>query len=113
MNESVRCKYAEIQVLVRYFARVIPASLDTVETLIAANRKEQVKRMALAETKYVVFQDHELEKEATESLPETLRRWLVKCPQCAEVRLVVGARENERYVCKDCGHSFTISRSTT
>ena len=65
MNESVRCKYAEIQVLIRYFARVIPASLDTVETLIAANRKEQVKRMALAETKYVVFQDHELEKEAT------------------------------------------------
>jgi transposase-like protein len=64
--------------------------------------------MSLAETKYVVFQEHELKKQATESLPETLRRWLVKCPQCTEVRLVVGARENERYVCKDCGHSFTI-----
>jgi formylmethanofuran dehydrogenase subunit E len=99
-------------VLIRYFARVIPASLDTVETLIAANMKEQVERMSLAETKYVVFQEHELKKEATESLPDALRRWLVKCPQCTEVRLVVGARENERYVCKDCGHSFTISRTT-
>ena len=63
--------------------------------------------MSLAETKYVVFQ-HELKEQATESLPETLRRWLVKCPQCTEVRLVIGARENERYVCKDCGHSFII-----
>jgi len=67
--------------------------------------------MSLAETKYVVFSEHEVIKQATESLPETLRRWLVKCPQCAEVRLVVGARENERYVCKDCGHSFTIRLS--
>ena len=67
--------------------------------------------MSLAETKDVVFQEHELKKQATESLPETLRRWLVKCPQCAEVRLVVGARENERYVCKDCGHSFTVRLS--
>jgi uncharacterized membrane protein YvbJ len=100
-------------VLIRYLARVIPASLETVETLIATNMKEQVKRMSLAETKYVVFEEYELKKEKTESLPETLRRWLVKCPQCTEVRLVVGARENERYVCKDCGHSFTISRTTT
>ena len=67
--------------------------------------------MSLAETEYVVFQEHELTKQATESLPEILRRWLVKCPQCAEVRLVVGARENERYVCRDCGHSFIIKFS--
>jgi len=67
--------------------------------------------MSLAETKYVVFQEHELNKQATESLWETLRRWLVKCPQCTEVRLVVGARENERYVCKDCRHSFIIRLS--
>ena len=67
--------------------------------------------MSFAETKYVVFQEHELKKQAIESLPETLRRWLVKCPQCTEVRLVIGARENERYVCKDCGHSFTIRLS--
>ena len=67
--------------------------------------------MSLAETKYVVFQEHELKEQATESLRETLRRWLVKCPRCTEVRLVVGARENERYVCRDCGHSFTIRLS--
>ena len=67
--------------------------------------------MSLAETKYVVFQEHERKKQAPESLPETLRRWLVRCPQCTEARLVVGARENERYVCRDCGHSFTISRN--
>ena len=57
--------------------------------------------MALPENKFIV-------------LPETrtfeiLRRWLVQCPQCSEVRLVVGARENDQYVCKDCGHSFTIT----
>ena len=40
---------------------------------------------------------------------EILRRWLVQCPQCSEVCLVVGARENDQYVCKDCGHSFTIT----
>jgi transposase-like protein len=33
----------------------------------------------------------------------------VQCPQCSEVRLVVGARKNDQYVCKDCGHSFTIT----
>jgi len=38
----------------------------------------------------------------------TLRRWLVQCPQCTEVRLVVGARENDRYKCRQCGHDFTI-----
>jgi len=67
--------------------------------------------MSLAETKYVVLPEHALKTQATESLRETLRRWLVECPQCGEVRLVVGARENERYVCKDCGHSFTIRLS--
>jgi len=42
---------------------------------------------------------------------EVLRRWLVQCPQCSEVWLVVGAHEKDRYVCKDCGHSFTIRLS--
>jgi uncharacterized protein (DUF983 family) len=41
----------------------------------------------------------------------TLRRWLVQCPECTEVRLVVGARENDRYKCKQCGHDFTIGRN--
>jgi hypothetical protein len=40
----------------------------------------------------------------------TLRRWLVQCPQCTEVRLVVGARENDRYKCRQSGHDFTIVR---
>jgi rRNA maturation endonuclease Nob1 len=64
--------------------------------------------MGLGETKYVVLSQDGFTKPATERWRDTLRRWLVQCPNCAEVRLVVGARENERYVCKDCGHSFTI-----
>jgi len=40
--------------------------------------------------------------------PEILRRWFVRCPRCAEVWLVVGAREDERHVCKGCGHGFPI-----
>jgi transposase-like protein len=67
--------------------------------------------MSLAETKYVVFPEGTLTNEATENWPELVRRWLVQCPNCSEVRLVVGAQENEPYVCKDCGHSFTINLS--
>ncbi len=44
-----------------------------------------------------------------ESWPAMLQRWLVECPQCSQVWLVVGARENDRHVCKDCGHGFVIS----
>ncbi len=40
--------------------------------------------------------------------PEILRRRFVRCPRCAEVWLVVGAREDERHVCKGCGHGFRI-----
>ena len=47
-------------------------------------------------------------KGAGESWLEMLRQWLVQCPQCAEVRLVVGANEKDRYICKDCGTSFII-----
>lgn len=64
--------------------------------------------MALAETKYVVLSDGGLPKTPRESRLETLRSWLVRCPNCAEARLVVGARENEPYTCKDCGHKFAI-----
>lgn len=48
------------------------------------------------------------EKVAEENWLERLRQWLVECPRCSEVRLVVGARENDQYVCKDCGQSFAI-----
>lgn len=64
--------------------------------------------MGLADTKYVVLPEDGFTKPANERWRETLRRWLVQCPKCAEVMLAVGARENERYACKDCGHSFTI-----
>ena len=39
---------------------------------------------------------------------EMLRQWLVQCPQCSEVWLVVGADAKDRYICKNCGHSFVI-----
>ena len=47
-------------------------------------------------------------KRAEKIRPENLRRWFVECPRCAEVWLVVGARENDRHVCKGCGHGFII-----
>ncbi len=58
-----------------------------------------------------------LSEHKTVTIPETgkgenwlemLKQWLVQCPQCSEVRLVVGAQERDRYICKDCGHSFVI-----
>ena len=72
--------------------------------------------MELAKTKYVVLSEDEITKlprsRASRKWRENLRRWLVQCPNCAEVRLVIGARENERYVCKDCGNSFNIQRNS-
>jgi|GEM_PF-1662446 len=48
-----------------------------------------------------------------ESWPAMLRRWLIECPRCLQVWLVVGARENDRHVCKDCGHGFVVSLPAT
>ena len=67
--------------------------------------------MSLAQSNYVVYPEGTLSKEATESWPELVRRWLVQCPNWTEIRLVVGAQENERYVCKDCEHIFSIRLS--
>ena len=67
--------------------------------------------MALLRNKYIVLSEGGFPKRPGESWLEILRRWLVQCPQCSEVRLVVGAQENDRYVCKDCGHSFAIRLS--
>ena len=64
--------------------------------------------MALTKNQYVVLPETTVGKKQGESWLEALKRWLVRCPQCLEVRLVVGAVENEQYVCKDCGHKFTI-----
>lgn len=43
--------------------------------------------------------------------PQILRRRFVRCPRCAEVWLVVGAREDDSHVCKGCGHGFAIRLS--
>ena len=67
--------------------------------------------MAVPENQYIVLPEAIDGKKRGERWSEVLRRWLVKCPQCSEVRLVVGARENDQYVCKDCGHRFTIKFS--
>ena len=64
--------------------------------------------MAVPENQYIVLPETIAGKKREERWVEVLRRWLVKCPQCSEVRLVVGAQENDQYVCKDCGHTFTI-----
>ena len=67
--------------------------------------------MAVPENQYIVLPETIDGKKRGERWFEVLRRWLVKCPQCSEVRLVVGAHENDQYVCKDCGHRFTIEFS--
>ena len=64
--------------------------------------------MALDKSEYVVLSEGNSRKRGRENWAEMLRRWLVECPRCSEVWLVVGARENDRYICKDCGHSFVI-----
>jgi hypothetical protein len=64
--------------------------------------------MGLKGTGYVVLPDEVAGKRGREGWPAMLRRWLVECPQCAEVWLVVGAREQDRHVCKDCGHGFAV-----
>ena len=64
--------------------------------------------MALEKSGHVVLSEGNSRKRGRESWAEMLRRWLVECPSCSEVWLVVGARENDRYICKDCGHTFFI-----
>lgn len=61
--------------------------------------------------KYIVLsKSNKMEKQG-ESWREILPRWLVRCPRCLEQWLVIGARENDRYVCKDCCHGFAIKLS--
>ena len=69
--------------------------------------------MGLGRSDYIALTAPETRKGAGENWLEMLRQWLVQCPQCSEVRLVVGAHEKDRHVCKDCGHSFFISRSNS
>jgi transposase-like protein len=82
----------------------------------AENRREADRAelpMALDKSEYVVFSEGNSRKRRRENWAEMLRRWLVECPRCSEVWLVVGARENDRYICKDCGHTFIIRFSGT
>ena len=67
--------------------------------------------MGLGRSDYLGLTDTRTRKAGGEGWLEMLRQWLVQCPQCSQVRLVVGAHEDDRYVCKDCGHSFSINRS--
>jgi len=60
--------------------------------------------------KYIVLSDSDNEKDG-ETWREVLHRWLVRCPQCKAQWLVVGARKNDPYVCKDCGHAFPVELS--
>jgi uncharacterized protein (DUF983 family) len=67
--------------------------------------------MAVPKHEYIVLPESTAGKKRGERWSELLRRWLVRCPQCSEVRLAVGVKENDQYVCKDCGHSFKIKFS--
>lgn len=64
--------------------------------------------MGLEPSEHIALTAAEARKGPGENWLERLRQWLVQCPQCSEVRLVVGAHEQDRYTCKDCGHSFVI-----
>jgi len=64
--------------------------------------------MAVPNNQYIVLPETTVARKRGERWLETLRRWIVRCPKCSEVRLVVGADENDQYVCKDCGHRFKI-----
>jgi len=64
--------------------------------------------MGLGPSEHIALTAPETRKLVEENWLERLRQWLVRCPQCSEVRLVVGAHEKDRYICKDCGHSFDI-----
>jgi hypothetical protein len=65
--------------------------------------------MVLSKSRDVVLPESRPVRGGDESWSEALRRRFVECPQCAEVWLVAGARENDRHVCKGCGHGFAIS----
>ena len=67
--------------------------------------------MALTENEYIVLSNRRTGKKPGESWLQILHRWLVRCPKCNEIWVVVGAHENDQYVCKNCGHEFAIRLS--
>ena len=99
--------------LVRYSALAVAANLSIVRIAMAGGRNRRSDpNVGLGLSSYHALSDTKTKKAARESWLEMLRQWLVQCPQCFEIRLVVGAQEDARYICKDCGHGFFISRST-
>ena len=94
--------------LIRYFAAALLTSLDVVTSVI---RHMERFEMALLEHEYMGGTEGNFSKRDDQRWLEILRRWVVQCPNCSETRLVVGAQENSRYVCKDCGYAFVIKRS--
>lgn len=68
--------------------------------------------MALNKNKYIFLSESSIRRSSGESWLEILQRWSVQCPQCQEIWLVIGAHENDRYVCKNCGHAFAIKLSS-
>ena len=49
------------------------------------------------------------EKEARKGKREVLRSWTLRCPQCLQTWIVIGARVGEQHKCKSCNHSFTAN----
>jgi len=66
--------------------------------------------MTPKKNKFIVLSEHN-KRGSGESWREILKRSSVQCPQCREMWLVIGAQENDRYVCKNCGHAFAIKLS--
>ena len=69
------------------------------------------QHMGFGRSECLSLRDSGAKKATGESWLEALKQWLVQCPQCSQVRLVVGAHEGDQYICKDCGLSFSFSRS--
>jgi transposase-like protein len=68
--------------------------------------------MGLGPSEHMALTAPESRRRAGENWLEMLRQWLVRCPQCSEIRLVVGAHEKDQYICKDCGHRYVIDFQT-
>ncbi len=48
------------------------------------------------------------QKKDTQQWEEALKQHFQTCPQCGQVWLAIGLRENEEYSCRTCNYRFTI-----
>ncbi|MEP7343142.1 MAG: hypothetical protein ABI977_35785 [Acidobacteriota bacterium] len=44
---------------------------------------------------------------------EALKRKTQTCPHCGQRWLIIGARNNQKHPCRDCGQYFIIQQSNT